>query len=349
MFSTENVPLLPTAATEFAADYDVLFWYITLVVSVGSLAVYGLMVYFCFAYGQYGPAVRPTPRILGSTKLEIAWTLIPLFLFLSFSAWGLRLYNMQVAAPTDAPEYFAVGKQWMWKTQHPTGQREINELHLPAGRTVRLTATSEDVIHDFGIPAFRSKIDVLPGRYTTTWYHPTVPGSYHLFCDQYCGMGHSTMVGKVHVLTADNYEAWLQGTYQTAAGKLASNGSPADEGRKLFYKMQCVTCHHADPTARAPRLENIYMQQRPLQGGGTVQADDAYLRESIRNPRAKVVDGWKPIMPVYPRTQMSEEELLNIVTYIKSLKPGDLPRRNDAYPAPVGAPGAPTSEGGHSK
>lgn len=342
----ETIPILPPTASTFAWEYNLLFWYITLVITFGSLVVYGAMLYCCFAFAQTGDRPRPTPRILGSHKLEIIWTLIPLMFFLSFFVWGVKLYNDQYQAPTDAPEYYVVGKQWMWKLQHPTGQREINELHLPMGRPVRLTGTSEDVIHDFGIPAFRSKMDVVPGRYTTTWYEPTEVGTYHIFCDQYCGQGHSQMVGKVHVLSQDDYQAWLEGTFRVRDGKNPADGSPAWEGSKLFKKLQCNACHNAEPTARAPRLEELHGKPRPIQGGKTVVADDGYLRESIRNPTAKVVDGWKPIMPAYPRSQVSEEELLSVIAYIKSLRYGDLPTRFEQYPAPVGAPGAPTAEGG---
>ncbi len=341
-----SIPILPPQASEFAFNYDLLFWYITAVIGAGSLAVYGAIAWFCFRHLQVGPVPAPTPRILGSHKIEVVWTVIPALLFLSFFVWGTRLFNDQVEVPADAPEYFVVGKQWMWKMQHPDGQREINELHVPVGIAMRITGTSEDVIHDFGIPAFRSKFDVIPGRYTGTWYKPTVEGTYHIFCDQYCGQGHSQMVGKVHVLSQANHEAWKEGSYRIAPGKNPVDGSPAWEGRKLFLKMQCVTCHNAETSARAPRLEGYFGNVRPLQGGSSVKFDEAYIRNSIRNPMAQVADGWKPIMPAYPPSQLDETELRNLVAYIKSLKPGDLPTRNDNYPAPVNAPGAPTSQGG---
>ena len=343
-----QLPLLPPQASTFASDYDLFFWYVTAVIVGGALTVYAMLTYSCFAYAQRGPKPHTTPRILGSTKIEVLWTTIPLIFFLTFFVWGVKLYNENYHAPADAPEYYVVGKQWMWKLQHPTGQREINELHLPLGQAIKLTGTSEDVIHDFGIPAFRSKMDVVPGRYTTTWYQPTLKGTYHIFCDQYCGQGHSQMVGKIHVVDVADYESWLQGT-QHADGTHPVDGSPAWEGRKLFMKLQCIACHNSEPTARAPRLEELAGKPRPLQGGNVVIADDSYLRESIRDPMAKVVDGWKPIMPAFPRSQVSEEELLSLIAYIKSLKYGDLPTRNEDYPAPVGAPGAPTSEGGLSK
>lgn len=353
MMFAQQITYLPPQASTFAAEYDLIFWYVTLVISVGSLVVYGMLTYFCFAFAQGGPTPRQTPRILGSTKLEVAWTVIPLLFFLSFFVWGVKVYNDKYHAPLDAPEYYVVGKQWMWKLQHPTGQREINELHLRVNEKIRITGTSEDVIHDFGVPAFRSKFDVVPGRYVTTWYEPNMVGTYHLFCDQYCGQGHSQMVGKIHVLTAADHEAWLEGTYTPPSGPgsklIPTDGSPAWEGLKLFQKMQCITCHNSDAAARAPRLEGLYGTSRPIQGGGMITASDEYIRESIRNPMAKVADGWKPIMPAYPRTQMSESEILSIVAYIKWLKNGRLPSRNGQDAAPVGAPGAPTNEGGLTK
>ncbi|MGL4420406.1 MAG: cytochrome c oxidase subunit II [Gemmataceae bacterium] len=350
------LPVLPEQASEFAVAYDRLFWYITFVITIGSGVVFGAVGYFCFAYAAK-PGVQ-TPRILGSHKLEFIWTIIPLLFFLSFFVWGTPMYNSQTRIPADAPEVFVVGKQWMWKMQHPTGQREINELHLPINKPVKITGTSEDVIHDFGVPAFRSKMDVVPNRYTSIWYKPTKIGTYHIFCDQYCGQGHSQMVGKLHVLSQEDYQEWLEGTKRVKDGKNSVDGSPAWEGRKLFQKLQCITCHNnvydadkdnPNTSNRAPNLEGIYMSKIPIQGGGTVVADDAYLRESIRNPMAKVHDGWRAIMPAFPRSQISEEELLNVIAYIKSLKPGDIPRRADMFPAPVNAPGAPTSEGGNSK
>lgn len=347
----DSIPILPPQASEFAASYDLLFWYINVVVCLGAGLVYVLITYFCFRHLQVGPVPGPTPRILGSTRIEAIWTVVPALLYLSFFVWGTRLFNHQLEVPADAPEYFVVGKQWMWKIQHPDGQREINELHLPVDTAVRITGTSEDVIHDFGIPAFRSKFDVVPGRYTGTWYKPTVPGTYHLFCDQYCGQGHSQMVGKVHVLSQADYEAWKEGTYRIAPGKNTVDGSPAWEGRKLFLKLQCVTCHNAEATARAPRLEGMAGTIRPLDNGRSTKFDDAYIRQSVRNPLADVADGWRrpSIMPAYPPSQVDEIELRNLVAYIKSLKPGDLPSRNESYPAPVNAPGAPTSQGGQTR
>lgn len=363
LFADSDNGFLPPQASAFAVDYDRLFWYVTTVIAVGGLAVFGALTYFCFKY-----AAKPggkSHRLLGSDKIELVWTVIPALFFLSFFAWGTYLFVKGVShPPADAPEIFVVGKQWMWKCQHAaTGVREINELHLPVGKPVKLTLTSEDVIHDFGVPAFRNKIDVMPGRYVSTWYLPTVEGVYDLFCDQYCGQGHSQMVGKIHVLSQSDYEDWLNGV-RVDAGNAATasdrpvDGSPAWEGAKLFLKLNCISCHNnsydAEPgntntSNRAPNLEGLHGSYVPVQGKGSVLADDGYIRESIRNPMAKVHDGWKPIMPAYPQAKLTEEELFSVVAYIKYLKHGKLPRRTDKSPAVVGAPVQPSAAEGGSK
>ncbi len=348
MFAIEMSAILPPQASEFAAGYDLFFWYITAVIVAGASVVFAMLAGFSYLYARRTPTDR-TPRILGSTKVEVIWTVIPFLFFMSFFVIGVRLYNEQVKIPPDAPEYFVAGKQWMWKMQHPDGVREINELHLPvcderdASGTltepgVKITATSEDVIHDFGVPAFRSKFDVVPGRYISVGYKPTKEGTYHIFCDQYCGQGHSQMIGKLHVLSKANYESWKQGIYRMP-GKNPVDGSPAWEGRKLFLKLQCNSCHNNEPNARAPQLAGMYGEYRPLEDGTMQKFDDEYIRRSIRNPISQVAAGWKTIMPAYGSSQVDEIELRNLTAYIKSLKKGErLPDRTEMAPAPVGAP-----------
>jgi cytochrome c oxidase subunit II len=226
-----------------------------------------------------------------------------------------------------------IGKQWMWKVQHPGGQREINELHIPVGRPVKLTLISEDVIHDFGVPAFRMKVDVLPNRYVGVWYQPTRTGRFRLFCNQYCGTGHAQMIGVVTVMPPEEYESWL---------REKAEGSPALEGRKLFLKLQCVTCHSADSEARAPVLEGLYGRNVPLRGGGTAVADRDYIRDSILDPRKQIVSGWEPIMPTF-REQVTEDDLLQLIAYIRSLGPSETPDRNEDASAPVGTPNSGTT------
>jgi cytochrome c oxidase subunit II len=328
-----EVPLFPDQASTMAGRVDALLFFLLAVTGAVALLVTVLIVSFAVKYRRRGED-DVTPRILGSPGLEWFWTIAPVFVFLVMFAWGASIYNDQARPPADAIEVFVVGKQWMWKVQHAGGQREINELHVPVGKPVRLTLISEDVIHDFGLPAFRTKVDVLPGRYTDTWFQATKVGRFHLFCDQYCGTSHANMVGWVVVMERADYEAWLDSR---------AEGSLALEGRKLFLKLQCVTCHSADSRARAPVLEGLYNRQVHLKDGRTVRADDAYLRESILYPQKKIVQGWEPIMPTF-KGQVSEEDLIKLIAYIKSLRPGDTPVRTDEFPPPLGAPTTPPDE-----
>jgi cytochrome c oxidase subunit 2 len=325
-----GVPLFPDQASVVAGRVDLLFFFLIGVTGGVSLVVTVLILYFAIKYRRR-PQSPPTPRITGSMKLEVAWSVVPFFIFLVMFFWGAWIYTDTALPPPGTAEVYIVGKQWMWKIQHPDGHREINELHLPVREPVKVTLTSEDVIHDLSIPAFRQKLDVLPGRYVSTWFWPTRTGRYHLFCSQYCGTNHAGMVGSVVVMDPTEYVEWQAGH---------AEGSLALEGRKLFLKLQCVTCHSADSRARAPVLENLYGQRVVLRDGRTVMADDSYLRESILQPRAKIVQGWDPIMPTF-QGQVSEEDLIALVAFIKALGPGQTPKRTEAFPAPVGAPTEP--------
>jgi len=325
-----QVPLFPERASSMAENVDTFFFFMLTVTGTVALLVFVLVIGFAVKYRRRSENEQ-TPRIMGARRLEIAWSILPLFVFLVMFGWGVSLFFAQARPPSGATEVFVVGKQWMWKIQHQGGQREINMLHVPVNQAIKLTLTSEDVIHDFGLPEFRTKIDVIPGRYVSTWIQPNKVGRYHIFCDQYCGTGHSYMVGEVVVTEADDYAAWLS---QRADGSLAL------EGRKLFLKLQCLSCHSSDARARAPVLEGLYGQTVRLRDGNSVRADEAYLRESILFPAAKVVQGWEPIMPTF-KGQVNEEELIQLIAYIKSLKPGQTPVRTEDFPAPVGAPTTP--------
>ncbi|MBP3957393.1 cytochrome c oxidase subunit II [Gemmata sp. G18] len=347
------LPFIPERASTLADQFEYLFWYITITTGVVGLGVYAAMAYFCVRYRR-GATSGSTPRILGSTRLELAWTVVPLLVFITFFAWGMFVYNHAAHAPADSEEIFVIGKQWMWKAQYPNGQRviiggnpanmteaerkSIGKLVLPVNKPVKLTFISEDVIHDFGVPAFRSKIDVLPGRFTTAWYQPTKLGEYHVYCDQYCGTWHSLMVGKIAVVPEQEYRDFLQGFKSLQGTSNAVDGSLAHEGRQLFLKLQCINCHGATPTAKAPVLEGLYGSRVPLTGGGAEIADDHYIIESVRRPRLKGVEGWEKIMPAYDESQVSAEEMNALVAYIRSLKKGTTPDNTQRFPAPVGAP-----------
>jgi len=236
---------------------------------------------------------------------------VPFALTMVMFTWGASLYFQNARSPDDAMEINIVGKQWMWKIQHPEGQREINELHVPVGRPVKLIMTSEDVIHSFFVPAFRIKMDVLPGRYTTAWFEATQTGEFHLFCAEYCGNEHSKMIGKVVVLDPPAYERWIGGEGQ--------GESLAELGERRFEELRCVNCHPPGSGDRGPSLVGLFGSTVPLEGGGTAVADEEYFRESVLNPRAKVVAGFRPVMPTF-QGQISEEQLLELIAYVRTLE-----------------------------
>lgn len=306
-----DFPLLPESASTFAGEMDLLFWYLTCV-SAFFVTLISVLI-FVFAVRYRRREGREAEAIEGHVGLEVVWSVIPLMLALSFFAWGASLYFRIKTPPTDPLEIYVVGKQWMWKVQHQEGPREINELHVPVNQPVKLTMTSEDVIHSFFVPAFRVKQDVLPGRYTTLWFEATRTGTYHLFCAEYCGTEHAGMVGRVVVMEPREYQAWLGGG--------ASGESLADAGQRLFNQLGCQTCHAEQPGARGPALRGLYGNPVELATGETVIADEAYLRESILNPGAKVVGGYEVLMPTY-EGQISEEGILQLIAYIRSLGEG---------------------------
>jgi len=334
-----DLRLFPEQASTSAEKVDNLFFFQLGVTSAVALLITVLIVYFAVRYRRRTANDR-TARIHGALGLEIFWTAVPFVLFILMFVWGASVFFANARPPDDALTVYVVGKQWMWKVQHPDGQREINELHVPVGRPVKLVMTSEDVIHDFFVPAFRTKADVLPGRYTTIWFQATKADRYHLFCSQYCGTNHSGMIGWVHALEPAEYDNWLSSH---------AEGSLALKGRQLFPKLQCVSCHSADSHARAPVLEGLYGTWVPLRGGGRVYADDGYIRESILKPRAKVVEGWEPIMPTFDGQLADgdltqEYALLLLIAYIKSLGRDQTPVRNEEFPPPAVNPNTPEAE-----
>jgi cytochrome c oxidase subunit 2 len=304
------LPLFPPQASTLAGKVDALYFFLVAVSAFFVVLIAVLVIYFGIRYRRRAHS-EVGARVVPALTLEIAWTVIPLGLSLVMFVWGANVYFAQANPPAETVDIYVVGKQWMWKFQHLDGQREINELHVPVGRAVRITGTSEDVIHSFYVPAFRVKADVLPGRYTTLWFNATKTGRFHLFCAEYCGTKHSGMIGSVVVMEPDEYQAWLAGG--------AAEGSLASQGQKLFQDLACITCHRADAQGRGPVLEGVYGARVSLADGQTVVADDAYIRESILSPSAKVVAGFQPIMPTF-QGLVSEEQLLALIEYVKSLK-----------------------------
>jgi cytochrome c oxidase subunit 2 len=313
-----NFPFFPQQASTQAGEVDAIYFFMVAVGAFFSILIAGLIVFFAIRYRrrhrqEVGYAIH------GSLALELMWTIIPFFIVMVMFVWGAKVFFDIYRPPAGAMEIYVTGKQWMWKVQHMDGQREINELHVPVGRPVKLIMGSEDVIHSYYIPAFRVKADVVPGRYNVLSFTATKPGTYHLFCAEYCGTKHSGMIGSVVAMEPQEFQAWL-------AGGPASE-SPVAAGEKLFSDLACNTCHRGDTQGRGPMLTGLFGKPVELQDGRTVVADEAYLRESIVNPQAKIVAGFQPLMPTF-QGLVTEEQLLQLISYVRSLSqqaPGSAP------------------------
>lgn len=319
-----GIPIFPDQASTFAKDVDALYFFLLAVSGFFALVVAASVIYFGIRYhkthdGEIGA------RIEGNLSLELLWSVIPTMIAMVMFAWGATVFYHLRRPPEEAMQIYAVGKQWMWKFQHLEGQREINELHIPAGRPIKVTISSEDVLHSLYFPAFRTKMDAIPGRYTELWFEAQTPGTYHIFCAEYCGTNHSGMIGSVTVLEPSQYQAWLQG------GGL--EGTLAQRGSKLFNDLACVTCHLDTGQGRGPSLKDIVGTTVELRSGSSATIDEAYLRESILNSQAKVVKDFQPLMPTF-QGLISEENLVALIEHVKSMSPK----------ATTAAPAAPPGE-----
>ena len=318
-----------------AASVDALYIFF-LIVSIGMTALlYFILIFFAARYRRQ-PGIKATPNE-GSLVLELSWSIAPMFVFVAMFLFGAVVFFQERTPPKDATEVYVVAKQWMWKLEHMEGQREINELHVPVGQNVKLIMTSQDVIHSFFVPAFRLKTDVLPGRYTIMWFRATKPGTYHLFCAEYCGTQHSGMIGSIVVMEPAQYQAWTNG---------GSTGPLSVEGEKLFSELGCATCHRQDAQGRGPALAGVFGRPVTLEDGRTVVADENYLRESIMDPQAKIVRGYKPVMPTF-QGLVTDEQMGALVAYIKSLapaKPADVLNK-----ASLTAPDRAAAKGGQAR
>ena len=304
------IPLFPEQASTFAWEVDALYFYLILISAVFTVGIVAAIVFFMVKYREKDKFASGA-EIHGSVPLELLWSFIPFVISMTIFLGGAWVFYNQTRPPADTMEIYVVGKQWMWKLQHQTGQREINELHVPVGRNIKLTMTTEDVLHDFYIPAFRTKADVVPGRYSTIWFNATKPGKYHIYCAEYCGLNHSGMGGWVYVMEQRDFDNWLSGN--------VSGQTPVEAGQDLFMnKLGCASCHAGGATQRGARLEGIYGKDVKLVSGQTVKADDDYIRNSILNPSGQIVEGYQPIMPTF-KGQITEEQLISLVAYIKSL------------------------------
>jgi cytochrome c oxidase subunit 2 len=311
------LPSFPDQASNFAGSVDMLFSFILMTTLFFAVLVTVLIIFAAFKFrrkseGEVGDDVH------GNNVLEVGWTLIPTIIAIGIFAWGAAIYVNYRIAPKDTLDIYLIGKQWMWKLQQPNGRKEINELHVPVNRNIKLIMGSEDVIHDFYVPAFRVKMDVVPGRYNTMWFRPTKTGRYHFFCSQYCGTNHAVMGGWVTVMEPAEYAAWLSGE--------TGDVNPVSAGERLFTQFACVTCHLSNGTGRAPSLNGVFGAKVLLADGSTVVADEAYIRESILQPKAKIVAGYQPVMPTF-QGLITEEQILNLTAYIKSLQSQPVPAK----------------------
>lgn len=301
----------PDQGSTYAPRVDHLFLFLCGVAFFFSALICGLIIVFVLRFRRKGTCTR-VPPVHSSLWLEGTWFAVPLVLTMVMFAWGARLYFEGAIAPAESQEVYVVAKQWMWKVQHPNGKREINRLHVPVGQSIRLTIASEDVIHSFYVPAFRVKMDAVPGRYSQVWFEPSKAGSYHLFCAEYCGTNHSRMTGRVIVMEPSAYQSWLS----NGAGE-----SMVDAGKRLFDRLGCRPCHADEATRRGPALADKFGTTVQLAGGGSTRFDAAYARESILKPGARIVAGYDNIMPTF-RGQIGEEGILQLIAYIEALNPG---------------------------
>jgi len=313
VFVAQWPQLRPIDASTAADRVDHLYFFLTGLTLFFTFLIFATIFSFMIKYRRRSEDERP-PATQQSLPLEIIWIAIPSLICVFLFLWGASLFFAAARPPQGAMEIFVVGKQWMWHLQHPEGQREINQLHIPVDVPVRLTMTSEDVIHDFFVPAFRMKMDVLPGRFTSEWFEARKPGSYHLFCAQYCGTLHSGMTGTIEVMTPTDYAQWLRDN--------ASAKSMAESGQELFTGLGCDTCHLADGSGAGPVLRGRFGKQVRLRDGQNLVMDEAYIRQSILDPASLPLPNYRPVMPTF-RGQVSEEQILQLIAYIKSLGSGE--------------------------
>jgi cytochrome c oxidase subunit 2 len=306
-----QVPFWPATASGYASQIDVLFGALLIVGALTAGLVFFLMLFFANKY-RHGSNADRSGTTKKTWRFEVSWTAATLLIFVGLAVWGADIYLHLYNPPANAVQIFVVGKQWMWKAQHPGGQREINELHVPVGQPIRLVLASQDVIHSFFIPALRIKQDVVPGRYETMWFRADKVGRYHLFCAEYCGTDHAHMGGWITVMNPRDFGRWLraQGGEETLAA----------QGKDLFRRYGCSGCHEPGGTVRAPRLEGVFGSPVPLSDGSVVIADERYVRDSILDPKAQVAASYAPVMPTFAG-QVGEDDLAKLVAYIESIGP----------------------------
>ena len=309
-------PFMPPAASQNAANVDNLYGFIFWLSIVLFILVIGPGAWFVYKYRlRAGEEHNPTPRITHHLGLELTWSIIPLILCFVIAVWGFWDFIALGVSPADAEEIYVTGAQWVWKFEHKDGNKEINELHLPEGRQIKLIMTSDDVIHSFFIPDYRVKQDIPPGRYTSLWFRPNGVGTHDIFCTEYCGDSHSAMLAKVIVMPQKDYDDWVRN-----GNPLADGETPEMRGEKVYKGKGCITCHTIDGSKlTGPSFKGIFGNPQPLVDGTSVNVDENYIRESIVNPQAKIAKDFAPVMPTF-QGSISQVDMNAIVAYIKSLK-----------------------------
>ncbi len=306
---------VPEVASNLASKVDAVIWFITVISLVFFILISIFLVYFAIRYRRRQEN-EETPYITGSHVLETIWTIIPSILLIVIFVYGFVVYKDMRTPPEDSLEVTVTGRQWLWQFKYNNGKTTLNELYVPEGRPIKLVMTSEDVLHSFFVPAFRVKQDLVGGMYTYLWFTPTKNGTYELFCAEYCGTGHSAMLGKVIVMSPQEYEKWEKGEEEKAVASLP----PAELGKQLYTQRGCNACHTIDGSSLVgPTWKGLYGHEVVLQDGTKVTADENYIREAILEPQAKMVKGFGPVMPSF-KGVISDDEISDIIAYIKTLK-----------------------------
>jgi cytochrome c oxidase subunit II len=305
--------MLPPAKSPTAEITDALFYFINVASLIFIVSITAAIIWFAWKYRRRSEE-DVTPVISHNSKLEITWSVIPLILVMIVYGWGFSGYVNLATPPSDAYEIRVVGKSWLWEFHYQNGNVSINELHVPANRPVKLIMSSDDVIHSFYVPDFRVKRDVLPNRYSSLWFEANEAGESVIFCTEYCGRAHSDMIATVIAHEPQEFENWLE-----TAGSADDNLEPAELGEQLTNRYACVTCHSVDGSEiQGPSFQGLFGADRTLESGETVTADENYIRESILEPNAKVVQGYEPVMPSFSGS-LNDRQVDAIIEYIKTL------------------------------
>lgn len=307
---------IPEVASNFASKVDAVIWFITVISLIFFIIISIFLIYFAIKYRRKQEN-EETPYITGNHLLETVWTIIPSILLIVIFVYGFVVYKEMRTPPKDALEINVMGKQWLWQFKYNNGKTTLNELYVPEGRPVKLVMISDDVLHSLFVPAFRVKQDLVGGMYTYLWFTPTKTGTYDLFCTEYCGTGHSAMLGKVIVMNSEEYEKWEKGEKEE---KVVAEISPVELGKQLFTQRGCNACHSIDGSPLVgPSFKGIFGRKQTLQDGQEITVDENYTRESLLEPQAKIVKGFQPVMPSF-KGMLSDEEISAIIAYLKTFK-----------------------------